>query len=59
MSNKHIEAVEWLQKLNDYCNDGNCKSCVFHCLGDCPFYIIDKDDFEKLRNEAETLGSEE
>ena len=59
MSDKHSEAVEMFKKLNDYCNNGNCNNCVFHCLGDCPFYILDEGKLTQLKEEAVRLRGED
>lgn len=59
MKTKHHKAVELMKKLNEYCQEGNCKQCVFACLGNCPFYMLDEDNFELLKKEARRLSGGE
>ena len=56
MKSIHKKAVDAFKFLNDYCYEANCKTCVFHCLGDCPFYMLDEDAYKKLYSRAKELG---
>jgi len=55
----HSKAVDALEELNDYCENGNCEKCTFAILRDCPFYIIPKENFDLLREEARRLTENE
>ena len=56
MESKHQKAVDAFKFLNDYCYDASCNKCVFHCLGDCPFYMLEEDKIQQLYDRAKELG---